>query len=272
MYQETEPAARATGETRPGVDNTDWLKTVSIILVAVDHFGYFFVENDQWWSVFGRLAAPTFFFLLGYAASRHVPVYWIVLGAVLTLLDSSNNDWTWVAPNILLSFALIRFARPAVLYVIDRHAWASVVGLSLALVAAAPFSTQMVEYGTAGWLWALLGVCRRSAVDGMSIDAAGSSATSGGIIPLVAVTTAGVYLWQEQKAYAFTDVQFTVFAMGTCALTIVLVIYRRGKSPVQPPASVATVLRFVGRRTLEIYALQLAGSELLIKLMPDLAP
>ena len=47
------------------VDNTDWLKTAAIILVAVDHIGHFFMEDDKWWSVFGRLAAPTFFFLMG---------------------------------------------------------------------------------------------------------------------------------------------------------------------------------------------------------------
>jgi hypothetical protein len=34
----------------------------------------------------------------------------------------------------------------------------------------------------------------------------------------------------------------------------------------------AGVLRFIGRHTLEIYAIQLAGSELLVKLVPDLAP
>jgi hypothetical protein len=34
----------------------------------------------------------------------------------------------------------------------------------------------------------------------------------------------------------------------------------------------AGVPRFIGRRTLEIYGIQLAGSELLVKLIPDLAP
>ena len=59
-------AGEQTGSaSRLFVDNTDWLKTVAIVLVAVDHFGYFFVEDNQWWSVFGRLAAPAFFFLLG---------------------------------------------------------------------------------------------------------------------------------------------------------------------------------------------------------------
>ena len=107
------------GETRStstphSVDNTDWLKTMAIISVAAGHIGYFFIEDEDWWSVFGRLAAPTFFFLMGYARTRTVPLRWIWLGPILTLLESSNARWTWVASNILLSFALIRRARPYV--------------------------------------------------------------------------------------------------------------------------------------------------------------
>ena len=106
----------ATRSTRPppAVDNTDWLKAAAIVLVSVDHFGYFFMEDDIWWSAFGRLAAPIFFFLLGFAQARTVPLRWIWLGVVLTLLESWNADWTWVVPNILLSLALIRIARPYV--------------------------------------------------------------------------------------------------------------------------------------------------------------
>ena len=107
------------------VDNTDWLKTAAILLVAVDHFGYFFMENYDWWSVFGRLAAPSFFFLLGYAQTRTVPLHWIWLGVILTMLDSWNTSWTWVAPNILFSFALIRIARPSVQILMQHHGWAA---------------------------------------------------------------------------------------------------------------------------------------------------
>jgi hypothetical protein len=41
---------------------------------------------------------------------------------------------------------------------------------------------------------------------------------------------------------------------------------------VQPPEFIAGPLRFLGRHTLEIYVIQLVGSELLIGLFPDLAP
>ena len=116
------------------VDNTDWLKTAAIILVTVDHFGYFFMEDDLWWSVFGRLAAPVFFFLLGYAQTRTVPLHWIWLGVILTLLESWNADWIWVAPNIFLSFALIRLARPYVKILMQHYGW-----IAFALLVAALF-------------------------------------------------------------------------------------------------------------------------------------
>ena len=75
-------ASHRNPQTSHLVDNTDWLKTAAIILVAVDHFGHFFMEDDRWWSVFGRLAAPTFFFLMGYAQTRTVPLRWIWLGII----------------------------------------------------------------------------------------------------------------------------------------------------------------------------------------------
>src|SRR4029453_14857692 len=109
------------------VDNTDWLKTAAIIFVSADLLGFFFIDNDLWWRVFGRFAAPPFFFLVGYAQSRTVPLHWIGIGVILTLLESSNADWTWVAPNILLILALIRLARPYLQMLVQRHGWAAFV-------------------------------------------------------------------------------------------------------------------------------------------------
>src|SRR5271170_1222558 len=157
-----------TPRTSHIVDNTDWLKTAAIILVAIDHFGHFFMEDDRWWSVFGRLAAPTFFFLLGYAQTGTVPLRWIWLGVILTLLESWNARWTWVAPNILLSFALIRIARPYVQILLQRHGWAAFVFLVAVLLTILSMAARIVDYGSEGWLWALFGLCQRMYVDSRS--------------------------------------------------------------------------------------------------------
>jgi len=249
------------------VDNSDWLKTAAITMVAVDHFGYFFVYDADWWSVFGRMAAPVFFFLLGYAQSRTIPFRWIWLGVALTLLDSWNNNWTWVAPNILLSLALIRLARPQVKTLMLRYGWVAFVLLAGALYAVLPIATNIVDFGAEGWLWALFGLCQRMYVDREQV-----SIPKLGLMRLLACTVAAVvYVWQEQLVFWFSQVQLAVVILSVGVLSLSLCLFRRGPSRIQPPQPTAGVLHFIGWHTLEIYVIQLAGSELIIKFMPNLA-
>jgi len=276
-------AARPMSVAQP-VDNTDWLKTAAIILVLVDHFGYFFAEDDQWWGVFGRMGAPPFFFLMGYARTRTVPVRWIWLGVGLTLLDSWNNDWAWVAPNILLSFALIRLALPYVRAFLHRHGWIAFAIIVAVLLALVPISGKIVDYGAEGWLWALFGLCQRIYSDGRStteVDHAFHGSTppvhardeKTRLMGLLACSVATVvYVWQEQKEFSFSQTQLAAFIVGIVFLSLTFCLFRRGPSRIQPPQNITGILHFIGRRTLELYAIQLAGFELLTKLMPDLAP
>ena len=278
MHDAARPAS-----TPHSVDNTDWLKTAAIILVLVGHFGHFFVADDRWWSAFARPAAPAFFFLLGYAQSRIVPLSWIWLGVILTLLESWNADWRWVSPNILLSLALIRLARPYVQILLQRHGWATFTLLVLALVALAPVAGRIVDYGAEGWLWALFGLCQRMYVDSRAaanVDGAGQSPapaaratiTNIWLMRLVACLIAVVvYVWQEQAEFSFRPPQLAAFILGIGVLSASLCLFRRGPSRIQPPQPIAGILRFIGRYTLEIYAIELAAFELSIQFLPDLA-
>ena len=263
----------------PPVDNTDWLKTAAIIAVAIGHFGHFFMENDHWWAVFGRVAAPAFFFLQGYAESRTIPLNWIWLGVILTLLDSWNADWRWVAPNILLSYVLIRLARPYVQSFVQHRGWVAVALLVSALLAVLPLVGKIVDYGVEGWLWALFGLYQRrygrsavSATQVASPPTRGMKENFGLMRLLVCCVAAVVYIWQEQKEFMFSPIQLAVVILLVGVMSLGLCLFVRGKSPIQPPEPVARVLHFIGRHTLEIYAIQLAGSELLVKLVPALAP
>jgi peptidoglycan/LPS O-acetylase OafA/YrhL len=81
------------------------------------------------------------------------------------------------------------------------------------------------------------------------------------------------YIWQEQVEFSFPQIQFAVLVVGIVVLSLGLCLFRRGPSRrIQPPARVAGALRFIGQYTLEIYAIQLAGSELIVMLLPDLTP
>lgn len=269
---------------RRAVDNTDWLKTVAIILVTVDHVGFFFMEDDSWWSAFGRLAAPVFFFLMGYAKTRHVPLHWLWLAIILTLLESWNEDWSWVTPNIFFSFILIRLARPHALILVKNQGWLAFFFLAFALMAVQPIAAIMVDYGAEGWLWALFGLCQRLYLDDRSnvktdstrpkeaLSAHGPPVYGGAMRLFACFLAAAFYIWQEQVEYAFPYIHLGVVILGIGLLCFSLCFFARGRSPVQPPGPAAALIRFMGRYTLEIYAVQLAGSELLVKLLPDLAP
>ena len=80
-----------------------------------------------------------------------------------------------------------------------------------------------------------------------------------------------VYVQQEQIEFEFPEVHFTVFVLSLGILSAILCRFFRGPSTFQPAEFIATPLRFIGRHTLEIYAIQLAGSELIIKFVPSLA-
>jgi peptidoglycan/LPS O-acetylase OafA/YrhL len=248
------------------VDNADWLKTAAIMLVVIGHFGYFFLREPAWWSVFGRMAAPVFFFLLGYARSRAIPFRWIWLGAILTTLDSWNAGWHWVAPNILFSMALIRLARPQVKALLHRFHWVAFFLITGVLVALLPLADDIVDYGAEGWLWALFGLSQRIYVDGRFRASTNtvSNSHADDLIPgiglmrlLVCLIAAVVYVWQEQQVFLFTQAQLTVVVAGVSLVSVALCLFVRGPSRIQPPKPIAFSLHFIGWHTLEIYVLQL---------------
>jgi hypothetical protein len=190
---------------------------------------------------------------------------------------------------------------------VQHHGWAAFVLLTCALFALLPIAAKIVDYGAEGWLWALFGLYQRMYVDGSSaagVDGAAQSAAprahamtdecrprvdprsvstpdqvrgrpfpKNALMRLLACCVAAlVYIWQEQREYSFPQVHFAVFVLGVGVLSLGLCLFRRGRSRIQPPETIAGALRFIGRHTLEIYAVQLAGSELIVKLAPDLAP
>lgn len=282
MNEATHGPAAMPDEVR-AVHRTDWLKTVAIIMVVVNHFGYFFVEDFEWWCAFTAWAATVFFFLLGYARTRTVPFRWVWLGVLLTVLDSWNNDWEWMGPNILLSFALIRWARPHVQAFAVRHGWAAFALLVCSMIAVIPFASYVVEYGSVGWLWALFGCYQRMYVDDdTAIASSGATQDQNSpqrdltrharIMRVVAcIVAATAFVWQEQLEYEFDQIQLACLAFTVAVVSLALLRFQRGPSRLQPPEPIACTLRFFGRHTLEIYAIQLAGSELIVLLFPHLA-
>lgn len=231
------------------ITTTDLLKLAGLAFVFADHIGLFFAPDDDWWRVFGRAAAPIFFFLIGFARGGSVPLSWIVLGSILTALDLYvSDDLEDVTLNILFNFALIRLALPY----IEAHVLPRKWGLAaLALVCALliPLAAIVLEYGTEGWLWALVGVAAREAI-------AKRSPQTSLQLNLVTAFCVAVYLAVETRDFEFEHVQTVTLAALVIALAFMLVRFRRVDAFMAPPG-VARVFNWIGRHSLEIYAVSL---------------
>ena len=228
----------------PKITTTDILKLTGLALVLVDHYGLFFDPDQTWWRVFGRPAAPIFFFLIGFARTNAIPTSWLVLGAILTGLDVISDGWD-ASLNILFSFALLRLVLPHVDSFI-AHRRLPLPLLALALAALAPLFGNVIEYGLSGWLWALLGVSARLALVGEP----GSARTRN----IVALICGGFYLFSESLFWHLDFAQIITLALLIGALVATLLAFRRKDLEWTPPAPLAQALNWIGRRSLEIYA------------------
>lgn len=239
------------------VTTTDLWKAAAIVLVLVDHYGLYFVADPAPWRLAGRLAAPVFFFLIGYAPTDRVPWSWIVLGAVLTaermLTEPAPGD---LFANILISFALLRLA---VLPLARDWAMPSpwgVAALILASTALIPWTKPLLEYGSEGWLFAFFGLAHRLAGESADPRAAWARNT-------LALAAPTAWLISESANFAFGPGQAVTLAVLLAALAWGLAHFRRDVLRRQPPEPMAAALRFAGRWTLEIYAVTLFGMHIL---------
>lgn len=229
------------------VSSTDWLKLVGIAAFLIDHTGLFFIEDDEWWRILGRIAAPIFFFLIGFARSRNIPLSWIVWGVILTGIDWwMDGDFTL---NILLNFAFSRLA----LRLLDKAEHKSLPwflgAAALFSILMLPFADFIFEYGAQGWLWALFGYAQRSWRDGHA--------------PFEKMRFAFGFI--AAFAYAFVEIEWHDFegieavgcALVVLGLTLVLLRFNRAVSPWQPPAFLAPAIVWLSHYSLEIYAISL---------------
>ena len=235
-------------ESEGRVTTTDLWKLAGLVFVLVDHWGLYFDPDQDWWRVVGRLAAPIFFFFIGFARSREVPWTWVVFGLILTAMETwtSGDGLGRINLNILINFAYIRLLLPEVERRIMPHP-ARVALLAAAIVLLIRPVQPVLEYGAQGWLWALLGLAHRRALEGESALQRN----------LLAALAASVYVVKEVLDYEFELPQALVLALLVAALTFLATRFRRAALPWRPPSPLAAALKIAGQRSLEIYAISL---------------
>jgi hypothetical protein len=137
----------------------DILKTVAIILMIIDHIGYYFFPENDWFRAIGRACVPVWFFLIGYANTRELPNRLLIAALILALADLILFQRVF-SLNILVSFIFLRLTLDYIMLYLLRSRYIYVLGFILTSLFF--YGTNMViEYGTLGITLAALGYITR---------------------------------------------------------------------------------------------------------------
>jgi TraX protein len=135
------------------LNSHDIVKIVALALMVIDHIGFFIFPEQLTWRLWGRGAAPLFFFLLGYTSKlRHLGLLFIY-GGILSFYNSVVYHTLKI--NILLSFVMVFKCIDYIPYQ-KWNRYYAILGFIIA-VCADYWVNRVIEYGFSGVLFAYCG-------------------------------------------------------------------------------------------------------------------
>lgn len=227
----------------------DLVKCFAVILMIIDHTGYYFFPEEDWWRILGRFCVPVWFFLIGYAKSRDIgPGIWIG-GFILLAANFAAGHYIFPL-NILFTIILIRLLiDPVMQHALTgtRQFWALNMMLFLLILP----SSAVTEYGTQGLILAMFGYLIRHTKN--------RNQNTESLLIYLFFCLAGFVILQA-LIFGFTQTQFAALTIGTLAVMGILYFFKLVTYPGMTrvlPNPVIWILQFGGRRTLEIYVAHL---------------
>lgn len=235
----------------------DFLKFAAIALMIVDHIGNFFYPEEMWWRVLGRFSAPIWFFLIGYARSRDLPLsMWG--GMVFLALINFVCGLSLLPVSILGSMLLFRIILDPVMNHLRRDP-KSLYPFAAVIFALTILTAPLFEYGSEGFIIVMAGyLCRNR--EAMNFDRAR--------VAVFLMLTAFAHYFTSTIIF-FTDFEMgqkIVTGLGLVALMLMLGQFRPAEYPVltkKLPVPLTGLLKLGGRWSLEIYVVHLAALHLL---------
>lgn len=233
----------------------DILKTLALMFMVCDHLGFYFYGDDTWMRIIGRLCVPIWFFLIGYARTREIPLS-LYLGAGL-ILAGNMSAGEYVFPlSILLTLAIARHQIDAWMRAVFKGGEALGGLFFIFLVFHWPLSL-IVEYGAIGFYFTVFGAMIRAR------QSSPDSFPKARWKPMMIFVGAGALLYLFSESAYFSHLiwpQFFTFVVGFLGVMAILYGFK-GQEMVNMskglPAVIQGPIKFMGRRTLEIYVLHL---------------
>lgn len=215
------------------VNSHDVLKALAMVAMFADHAGFYFWPQQLWLRACGRLAAPLFFFLIGYTP-RYQFKWPLLLGGLWLLALHAVLTQQFFA-DILLNFVIVRAflqaLKPA------QMATIPLLLLFLGFVLLMPFTYTRLGYGSLGWMFAVVGHLKQQQ------DAR--------MLPCLAVTLLSYFI-DQQMVFGFYSLGQQFILAGVCAVIAVLILQYHHRLWATP-AGVRWPILLLSRYSLEIY-------------------
>ena len=233
----------------PNLTSYDLLKSFALLLMIIDHVGYYFYPENEWFRVIGRASMPIWMFLVGYANSRDLSKpLWI--GAGLLIAANFVFGGSIFPLSILVTIILIRL-------VIDRVSWITFKNWEMTLYGTFVLSALILvtyifsEYGTAALLIAMAGYVARHS-QSLNLTPRVQKVFMGYAIVFYALSQLIIFDFEQMGA--------RIMVMGIGAVAILLYYFQPKEVPEvedKLPRAATLALQIGGRYTLEIYVAHL---------------
>ncbi len=223
-------------KTSTYVTNYDLLKVLALVLMLVDHVGFYFFPDELWFRVIGRLCVPIWCFLIGYARSRDIgwPLWVGVLVVTMTNLITGGAIFP---VTILATFLIIRLTIDWIArnIMISKE---SMITMAFVLTLIYWPSMMVVEYGAAAMVLALGGYSIRE-----------------GNIWAKPIWIGAIILYFISQVVVFNFMAFQALALAIGLIPIGILLWRF--APMEFYGQKNKLLQFAGRNTLWIYVAHL---------------
>lgn len=241
--------ALAARTARP-FNTWDALKLLALVLMVIDHIGYFFFPDQMVWRALGRGAAPIFLFLTGFAPNS--PLKWdlVVMATLMVAINIVVGGAVLplnILATILIGRLLVRALEAERLRLNRPHEW-----LILLIFL---FPTALIfQVGSIGLLFVLAGYMAR--------QLARYAPRERGIFMAVTFCLYGILqCWALEMGAVMVLLTFATLA------AVAFFCWQLKIKPITLPESfqwASTPLRFTARHMLWIYVIHFGGLQLLL--------
>lgn len=176
------------------VNSYDLAKVIALIAMIMDHIRYFFLPDNHWLSLIGRISFPIFLFLIGYSQKfnnkKDIWIITIIMMVSSYILNGYNIKIinSFILPTIILT----RFILNNSINKIEQNLFQTL----LILLFIHPIISIYFMYGTEGCLFAIMGYLLSKKVNNIELK-------------IFALTTITMFIYTEHRVYSL--IQIIVF-------------------------------------------------------------